>query len=334
VSLNFFFSASLRLLPLRKWFRRPQTHPPPTKPPDADAWVEKFLTHLAADRGASQYTQRNTRRRSPNFFVGICRNIAGLRSWSACNAMTFAATSAFWAAGEFGRATIQLHFSALRSFYKFLIRHGEVACRPSKIFPLPKLDQRLPKFLTVKQMEDLLAAPLAPLTLSKTPAKKKAGRPLSAAFATGCRILETIYSCGLRISELCALKAEDIDWNEYAVRVFGKGKKRAHPAHRRTRPRRDSGILGVPETRPRRPNPGVFGGTGRGAPLSARMLQQRLKKHLAQAGLDPQLTPHKLRHSYATHLLDAGADLRSVQDFWPREPCHDAGLHAPGRPSV
>ena len=128
-------------------------------------------------------------------------------------------------------------------------------------------------------------------------------------------ILETIYSCGLRISELCGLEAEDIDWNERIVRVRGKGKKErlvpiGEPALAAIRnywsllpqpPAGESPAFLVSATKPQA-----------GLPAT---LQLRLKKYLALAGLDPGLTPHKLRHSYATHLLDAGADLRSVQEL-------------------
>jgi integrase/recombinase XerC len=162
-------------------------------------------------------------------------------------------------------------------------------------------------------MDDLLKAPLAPLD---KPRENSAGRPIvRSACYRDVAILETIYSCGLRISELCGLKAEDIDWNEQAIRVFGKGQKE------RLLPIGACALAAIKvywshlDQAPSGSEPVFLAETRHGAPLSARMLQIRLKKHLAQAGLDPQLTPHKLRHSYATHLLDAGADLRSVQEL-------------------
>jgi integrase/recombinase XerC len=128
-------------------------------------------------------------------------------------------------------------------------------------------------------------------------------------------LLETIYSCGLRISELCGLNAEDLDWSEKLVRVRGKGKKeRLVPIgeHALKAITRYWDLLPV---RPAGNAPAFLSNPKNGRPLYARDLQLRLKKHLASAGLDPQITPHKLRHSYATHLLDAGADLRSVQEL-------------------
>ncbi|MDB6122057.1 MAG: integrase family protein [Pedosphaera sp.] len=127
--------------------------------------------------------------------------------------------------------------------------------------------------------------------------------------------METIYSCGLRISELCGLVLADIDWNEQQVRVRGKGKKE------RLVPIGEPALAAIRDywsTLPQAPvgNAPVFlSETEEACALSPRLLQQRLKKYLAVAGLDPQLTPHKLRHSYATHMLDAGADLRSVQEL-------------------
>ena len=128
-------------------------------------------------------------------------------------------------------------------------------------------------------------------------------------------ILETIYSCGLRISELCDLRAEDIDWSEELVRVRGKGKKeRQQPIgeHALAAIRRYWEALPQPASG----NSPVFLANERNQrTMYPRLLQMRLKRYLEIAKLDPGLTPHKLRHSYATHLLDAGADLRSVQEL-------------------
>jgi integrase/recombinase XerC len=207
----------------------------------------------------------------------------------------------------------QLRFSALRTFYRFLIRRSHVASSPIKNLSLPKLEKRLPKFLTVQQMTDLLNAPMAALN---APAKKSAGRPVvKSACYRDRAILETIYSCGLRISELCSLNAVDLDWHEGVVRVMGKGRKeRLLPIGSQALEaiRAYWALLPAPPVG----NTPVFRAeSGNGRPLSRRMLQSRLKKYLVLAGLDPGLTPHKLRHSYATHLLDAGADLRSVQEL-------------------
>ena len=128
-------------------------------------------------------------------------------------------------------------------------------------------------------------------------------------------ILETIYSCGLRISELCGLLAGDIDWIERLVRVRGKGKKE------RLVPIGETALSAIkvywdllPEM-PAGAAPVFLSKPQKREAVGARQLQLRLKKYLAIAGLDPAMTPHKLRHSYATHMLDAGADLRTVQEL-------------------
>jgi site-specific recombinase XerD len=128
-------------------------------------------------------------------------------------------------------------------------------------------------------------------------------------------VLETIYSCGLRISELCGLVAQDIDWHERVVRVRGKGKKE------RLLPIGDPALEAIKDYWSLLPQipageaPVFLTSAKKRTPVSPRHMQLRLKKYLAVAGLDPHLTPHKLRHSYATHLLDGGADLRSVQEL-------------------
>jgi integrase/recombinase XerC len=128
-------------------------------------------------------------------------------------------------------------------------------------------------------------------------------------------VLETIYSCGLRISELCGLCVEDIDWSGQLVRVRGKGKKE------RLVPIGQPALTAIENywnslsSPPTAVQPVFLTDTQKAAPLRPLQLSRRLKQYLVIAGLDPHLTPHKLRHSYATHLLDAGADLRSVQEL-------------------
>jgi site-specific recombinase XerD len=220
----------------------------------------------------------------------------------------------FLGRNNLGRAAIQLRFSALRTFYKFLIRHGAVEMSPIRNLSLPKLEKRLPKFLTVQQMKDLLAAPAKLLETRKQ--EKGAGRPISAAACLrDLAVLETIYSCGLRISELCGMRAEDIDWSEQIVRVRGKGKKERLVPVGEPALRTIQNYWSVLTPPPAGLSPVFFAETKKHAPLNPLQLSRRLKQYLVIAGLDPGLTPHKLRHSYATHLLDAGADLRSVQEL-------------------
>jgi len=287
---------------------------PASERPDARA--REFLQHLAADRGASIYTLRNYRQALDEFARWHREERRAPPDWRTLQRDDFRAYLRFLGRRQLKRAAIHLRFSALRTFYKFLLRRGVVEQVPVKGLSLPKPEKRLPKFLTVQQMVALLEAPLKALDRAKRPGQKRPGRPVS---ATACyrdlAILETIYSCGLRVSELCGLRAEDIDRREQLVRVRGKGKKErvvpiGEPALRAI----DNYWLMLPN-RPSGGEPVFQGETRRRAALQPQMVQKRLKIHLAEAGLDPHLTPHKLRHSYATHLLDAGADLRSVQEL-------------------
>ena len=277
-------------------------------------WVEKFLAHLAADRGASTYTQRNYRQALVEFMRWHLEERKSPAAWDQLQRDDFRSYVRFLGRNKLSRAATQLRFSALRTFYKFLIRRGVLETMPIKNLSLPKPERRLPRFLTRQQMEELLVAPVKLLETRRQ--KKGPGRPLSAEV---CRrdvaVLETIYSCGLRISELCGLRVEDIDFREQIVRVRGKGKKE------RLVPIGGPALKAIEDYWAQLPAPPagadrVFrADTAKAAPLSPLQLSRRLKTYLVTAGLDPQLTPHKLRHSYATHLLDAGADLRSVQEL-------------------
>jgi len=277
-----------------------------------DKWIQKFLAHLAADRGASVYTQRNYRQALSEFLRWHRQERRQPPAWDTLQRDDFRSYLRFLGRGNLSRAAIQLRFCALRSFYKFLIRRGGVSSSPIKNLALPKMEKRLPKFLTAQQMLDLLNAPLKELAASK----QNSGTEIDEAlFLRDVAILETIYSCGLRISELCGLVAEDIHWGEQMVRVRGKGKKE------RLVPIGAPALAAIQNywnklAQPPSSDLAVFmANIGKLTPMYPRLVQLRLKRYLETAGLDPRLTPHKLRHSYATHLLDAGADLRSVQEL-------------------
>jgi integrase/recombinase XerC len=287
-----------------------------------DKWIQKFLAHLATDRGASIYTQRNYSQALMEFarwhFESLKsdaqspKSAAGI-AWEKLSRDDFRSFVRFLGRNNLSRAAVQLRFSALRTFYKFLIRHGAAESSPIKNLSLPKPEKRLPKFLTKPQMEALLIAPFELLKIQKT---KKAGRPVSQIAALrDVAVLETIYSCGLRVSELCGLRVDDIDWSEQIVRVRGKGKKERLVPIGRPALMAIQDYWNTFKQPPGGASPVFLAETKKRAPLGCCSIARRLKQFLVIAGLDPGLTPHKLRHSYATHLLDAGADLRSVQEL-------------------
>ncbi|MGA2751146.1 MAG: tyrosine recombinase XerC [Verrucomicrobiota bacterium] len=274
-----------------------------------DRLVKNFLRHLAA-RGGSVYTERNYRQALLEFAAWSKERNGAAPNWAVLGRDDFRDFLRFLGRNRVSRAAVRLRFSALRSFYKFLIREGVVAASPVRNLSLPKLERRNPLFVTVKQFEDLAAAPAA--ELQRVAPTQEAD---AAVYFRDAAILEVIYSCGLRVSELCQLCAGDIDWSQQLVRVRGKGKKE------RLVPIGQPALDGIQtywkHTRYAASGemPVFFAYAKKVSPLSPRTVQLRLKKYLRAAGLDPKLTPHKLRHSFATHLLDAGADLRSVQEL-------------------
>ena len=279
-----------------------------------DKWIQKFLAHLATDRGASVYTQRNYQQALTEFARWHLNERKSPAIWEQLQRDDFRAFVRFLGRNNLSRAAVQLRFSALRTFYRFLMRHGVVESLPIKNLSLPKLEKRLPRFLTKQQMEDLLAAPAKLLATQQQ--KRGPGRPISSEVcARDVAVLETIYSCGLRISELCGLRVEDINFSEQIVRVRGKGKKERLVPIGAPALETIQNYWSALSKPPVGVQPVFRADTHKAAPLSPLQLSRRLKNYLMIAGLDPKLTPHKLRHSYATHLLDAGADLRSVQEL-------------------
>ena len=202
---------------------------------------------------------------------------------------------------DFKRSTIRLRFAALRSFYKFLVLRRGLGRSPVAEVQLPKPEKGLPVILSASQIDELLSLPL------RTPPGKAALTWLPLRDAA---ILELFYSSGLRISELLSLNVSDIDFLGETVRVTGKGSKQrivpiGGPALSAIqRYRTDAGIASGP----------LFVSTHR-TRITQQAVDLLLKKYLKLSSIPFKISPHKLRHSFATHLLDAGADLRSVQSL-------------------
>src|SRR5688500_6991485 len=200
---------------------------------------------------------------------------------------------------NYTKSTTARKLATLRSFYKFLIRRGLVSVNPLSTIRTPKQDKRLPKCLDLEQVQKLLDAPGDTDLLA---ARDKA-------------MLEVLYSSGIRVSELVELEMADMDLQEGVLRVRGKGRKdrltpigsQAIKALQRYFELRQTGV-GQPRT-------GRVFLNKHGESLSTRSVRRKLDKYLVAAGLDPGISPHTLRHSFATHLLNNGADLRSVQEL-------------------
>ncbi|MBM3890438.1 MAG: tyrosine recombinase XerC, partial [Verrucomicrobia bacterium] len=219
---------------------------------------------------------------------------------------------------QFGlkRATVALRIAGLRSFYRFLVRRGVVKDNPLSGLVMPKREKRLPRFLTLQQIEALLNAPLK-LAEEQAAGKKRRGRPVAAFVPWRDKaMLETLFSSGLRVHELVRLNREHFDFiAEVVIIARGKGgKQRLCPIGRPALDAVETYWSKLPQDFPHGSNAPVFHGQ-RGTRVNVREVQRAMKRYAKLVGIGADLTPHKLRHSFATHLLDAGADLRSVQEL-------------------
>jgi len=265
--------------------------------------VARFLKYLEAERNASPLTIRNYATELRFFREWLLAEIKPAPNWTQLELIHFRRYLMHLDKQGKSRASVLLKLSALRSFFRWMVRRGLAKKNPMSGLVSPKRQRTLPKFLSLAEMDRLLGAPME---LLKT-------EQVSRAMALRDRaMIETIYSAGLRIHELVGLNVEDLDVLGETVRVRGKGKKvRLEP-------------IGEPAIRAIREYHQVAGVVHRNGPiflnnrggrLTPRRVQKLLKRYLAAANLDPSVTPHTLRHSFATHLLNAGADLRSVQEL-------------------
>jgi len=197
------------------------------------------------------------------------------------------------------RATVARKLAAARSLYRWLRREGLVDADPAAALRTPKRERLLPRFLSKEEMERLLAAP--------------AGEGIPE--VRDRAILEFLYSSGVRVSELSALDEADLDLRSGVARVMGKGRRERLAGLGRFAVESIRAYLAAKRRVPAARRGGALFENKDGGRLTTRGIQRVVAKRLAQAGLDPRISPHKIRHSFATHLLDAGADLRSVQEL-------------------
>ena len=258
-----------------------------------DPLAEEFLRYLAVERNASSRTLKAYRQALAAFRAET------KTSWKKCTANDFRDyLFALMKRGQ-ARSYVRLQFSAFRTFYQFLAARKGLRSNSVREVQLPKLEKKLPLVLTRQQVEELLAAPARV-------AKNRAApvwMPLR-----DVAIMELFYSSGLRLSELAALDVADVDLYTESVRVFGKGRKeRVCPvglpaleaiSRYRAAANVHSGPLFISKSRRR---------------MSTRSIWLVLKRYLRHTSIPISISPHKLRHSFATHMLDRGADLRSVQ---------------------
>ena len=262
------------------------------------AVFNKYVDYLEAERNASPYTVRNYTTDLLGFFQFLRdKKIDSLKE---VDRHVLRDYLSYLMEKGFVKASIARKLSAIRSFYRYLLREEIISVSPVATTSSPKLDRRLPSFLTIEEINRLLEAP----DLSTPQGLRDRA------------LLELLYASGLRVSELVSLNLEQVNLDTNEVRVWGKGSKErivlmGQPAAR---------ALSTYLTRGR---PEFLGKKGTGAlflnrygrRLIERRVQRILEKYTGIAGIGRRVHPHMLRHTFATHLLDGGADLRVVQEL-------------------
>jgi tyrosine recombinase XerC len=262
-----------------------------------DIEIARFLIDLEQRRNASPHTVANYRLDLEHFHSWAkAREIC---SWQAVTRQLLRAWAAWMHHEGYASSSISRNLSALRTFFRFLVRELELERSPMLLIHAPRGTKKLPGVLSVAEIERLVVAP-DPST------------PLG--MRDRC-MFEVLYATGVRLSELLSIQVEDTDWSQQSLRVLGKGAKERIV------------LLGdlamdAMETYVHRGRPSLARERAEalflsylGKPLSVRGFHLILQTHLKTAGINHHVTPHTLRHSFATHLLEGGADLRSVQEL-------------------
>jgi integrase/recombinase XerC len=263
--------------------------------------IARFLQYLRVERNASALTIKSYREDLAALVEYLADLTGNVPSPGAVGTVELRGYVAALHDAGYAKTTIARRLASLRSFFRFGQREGWTKSNPAKPLRNPRKSRALPHFLSSEDIERLLYAPAM-------------GDPM------GLRdraILEVLYSAGLRVSELAGLNSSDIDFAGATLRVRGKGRRERIAPVGSFAARALKEWLAVRPLSPREksgPEAPVFVNKF-GCRLTARSVGRMLEKHLAATGLDRRTTPHTLRHSFATHLLDRGADIRSVQEL-------------------
>ncbi len=257
--------------------------------------VEQWLDHLLAERGLSAHTAASYGHDLKNFIAflneGECKNIG--QEFGEQELFLYLA----WLRGR-GHAgrTLSRHLSSLRGFFAYMVEEGLLQKNPAKLLDSPKLPSLLPDFLTREEMQNILAKPNMQDRLGQR---------------DRC-ILELLYASGLRVSELCDLRPMDLDNTRRLLKVFGKGsKERIVPIHKQAMQLLECYLQEWRKLFSPKDDFVFLNRSGRG--LTRQYIWKMVKKYAIEAGITRSISPHTFRHSFATHLLEGGADLRSVQ---------------------
>jgi len=257
--------------------------------------LDRFYNYLESERRYSSHTL-SAYRRDIKSFLGFCAS-NDVASWSNIDEHQVRKFVALQHRKGLSGRSLQRQLSAIRSLFGFLCRHHLAVANPAKGVPAPKAPKRLPNTLGVDQLNNLLA--------------------VTGEGALACRdmaAMELLYGCGLRLSELTKLNLVDIDWQQQTLSISGKGNK-----HRRA-PFGQKAVAALKSwlkqraTLAKQDETAVFVSRN-GNRICNSSIQQRIKKWALQQGLDSNVYPHMLRHSFASHVLESSGDLRAVQEL-------------------
>nr|WP_188622326.1 tyrosine recombinase XerC [Caldalkalibacillus thermarum] len=263
-----------------------------------ETMLQAFVDYLQLEKNASPYTLRYYVQDIEDFTRFLKQH--GVSNYAAVSYVHIRKYLSLLHDKAYARRTVSRKLSSLRSFFRFLEREGYVAVNPVKMVSTPKLEKKLPQFFFCAEMEQLFQAAdrSSPLGL----------RNLA--------ILETLYATGVRVSELVGLNVDDLDFELGVVLVYGKGaKERYVPLGHYAQEALENYLR---EGRPlleRHPKEPALFLNCRGRRLTDRSVRRILNQLIENTSLTQKITPHKLRHTFATHLLEGGADLRSVQEL-------------------
>lgn len=261
--------------------------------------VVSFLNFLSAEKNASPHTVKNYRIDLREFSIFLKEKDS--REVTYLDIRSFLA---YLKGRAYSRSSISRKLACIRSFFKYLARENLLETNPAAGIQTPKREKRLPHFLNPEEMIRLLEAP------AKNTWEEKRDKA----------ILETLYSSGLRVSELVGLNQEDVDVFGGLVRVKGKGKKeRIVPLGQMALKALQTYVEHKPSRDHRNALKAPLYLNRSGGRLSDRSIRRMILKYTRRIALNKEVSPHTLRHSFATHMLDRGADLRSVQELLGHE---------------
>ncbi|RKY63370.1 MAG: tyrosine recombinase XerC [Candidatus Latescibacterota bacterium] len=259
--------------------------------------LKKFLDYLSLQKNCSSNTLRGYRRDIFQFINFLKKN--KINSFKSISYQDLLSYLGYLRNYGYSETTIGRKVASLKSFFKFLSARKIIKSNPVALLSSPKKPDRLPDFLTLEEVEKILNIPSEKNWQSL---RDKA-------------ILELLYSTGIRVGELTSLKIGDIDFFQELIKVKGKGKKeRIVPIGRYAL----KALIEYIERRPNKKEKNVFLNKY-GKPLSERSVERIIDKFSKKAGIGKKITPHTFRHTFATHMLDRGADLRTVQELLGHE---------------